>query len=327
MKDNLRITAVIPTFNRGHIVGRAIESALAQKFAPAEIIVVDDGSVDNTQSVAESYGQTVRYVHQANGGVAAARNRGVREAKHDWIAFLDSDDYWAPDHLRRMARAITATEGAAALYFADLQVPEGEGGGHRYWQRSGFEITGEWEFKRDAAEWAFMRIQPMMLQASVLSRRVYWEVGGLPEQLRTREDTLLFFKLGLLYPACAVSGCGTVMTSDDSIRLTQVYDGRSFEFCHATILLYRELLTSLQGISREHRQILTECLGSSYYALARVFSRRKDYLSAMKNLAASCRVSPSRFLKEVGGSLARQFFKTTRAADVSGNSLAHNRNA
>ena len=78
----------------------------------------------------------------------------------------------------------------------------------------GFEIEGEWELKRDAAEWAFMRIQPMMLQASVLSRRVYWEVGGLPEQLRTREDTLLFFKLGLLYPACAVSGCGTVMTSE-----------------------------------------------------------------------------------------------------------------
>ena len=325
MKDDLRISAVIPTFNRGHIVGRAIESALAQELAPAEIIVVDDGSVDDTQSVAESYGQTVRYVHQANGGVAAARNRGVREAECDWIAFLDSDDYWVPEHLRRMARAIAATEGEAALYFADLQVPEGEGE-HRYWHRCGFEIGGEWELKRDAAEWAFLRVQPMMLQASVLSRRVYWEVGGLPEQLRTREDTLLFFKLGLLYPACAVSGCGTVMTSGDSIRLTQVYDGRSFEFCDATISLYRELLTGLKGISRERRQILTESLGSSYYALARVFSQRKNYLCAVKSLATSWRVSPSMFLKEAGGSLARHIFRTTGESRVSGNGLAHNRN-
>ena len=325
MKDNLRISAVIPTFNRGHIVGRAIESALARELAPSEIIVVDDGSVDNTPSVAESYGPTVRYVHQANGGVAAARNRGVREAKCDWIAFLDSDDYWVPDHLRRIARAMTATEGAAALYFADLQVPEGEGG-HRYWHRCGFEIGGEWELKRDAAEWAFMRIQPMMLQASVLSRRVYWEVGGLPEQLRTREDTLLFFKLGLLYSACAVSGCGTVITSDDSIRLTQMYDGRSLEFCDATISLYRELLTGVKGISRERRQILTEFLGSSYYALARVFTRRMDYLSAVKSLATSCRVSPSMFSKEAGGYLARHIFRTTGKSRVSGNGLAHNRN-
>jgi glycosyltransferase involved in cell wall biosynthesis len=325
MKDNLRISAVIPTFNRGHIVGRAIESALAQELAPAEIIVVDDGSVDNTRSVAESYGQTVRYVHQANRGVAATRNRGVREAKCDWIAFLDSDDYWVPEHLSRIARAISATEGGAVLYFADLQVPEGEGG-HRYWHRCGFEIRGEWEFRRDAAEWAFMRIQPMMLQASVLSRRVYWEVGGLPEQLRTREDTLLFFKLGLLYPACAVSGCGTVMNSDDSIRLTQVYAGESLVFCDATISLYRELLAGLKDISRERRQVLTEALGSSYYARARVFSRRKDYLSAVKNLATSCRVSPSMFLKEAGGSLARHLLRTTGESRVSGNGLAHNRN-
>ena len=84
--------------------------------------------------------------------------------------------------------------------------------------------------------------------------------------------------------------------------------------------------TGLKGISRERRQILTESLGSSYYALARVFSRRKDYLSAMKSLATSCRVSPSMFLKEAGGSLARHILRTTGESRVSGNGLAHNRN-
>ena len=309
MEHDLRISAVIPTFNRGHLVGRAIESALAQEFAPSEIVVVDDGSGDNTRSVVESYGQAVRYVHQSNSGVSAARNRGVREAKYKWIAFLDSDDYWVPDHLSRIARAISGTQGAAALYFADLQVPEGEGG-HRYWSSCGFEIDREWEFQQDAGEWALMRIQPMMLQASVLSRRAYEEVGGLPEQLRTREDTLLFFKLGLLYPACAVSGCGTVMSADDSIRLTQVYDGKSLVYCRATISVFRDLLACLNGISRERRRILTKCLSSSYYAIGRVFIRRKNYASAVKNLATSFRVSPEMFMKEACGTLSRRVFRT-----------------
>src|SRR5713101_4378980 len=94
MTKDTRISAVIPTYNRGHIVGRAIESALGQELAPSEIIVVDDGSVDNTRSVVESYGQAVRYVRQSNRGVSAARNRGVKEAAYEWIAFLDSDDFW-----------------------------------------------------------------------------------------------------------------------------------------------------------------------------------------------------------------------------------------
>ena len=74
MADNPRISAVIPTYNRGHLVARAIESALAQEFAPSEIIVVDDGSVDNTRAIIQSYGQAVRYAYQANAGVSAARN-------------------------------------------------------------------------------------------------------------------------------------------------------------------------------------------------------------------------------------------------------------
>src|SRR5260370_33835366 len=109
-----------------------------------------------------------------------------------------------------MANAIEGTRGEAALYFGDLEISGGEGGCY-YWSRCGLTVNGEREFRRDAGEWALMRIQPMMLQASVVSRRTYLEIGGLAEQLRTREDTLLFFKLALLHPACAVAGCGNAM--------------------------------------------------------------------------------------------------------------------
>ena len=80
MSESIGISAVIPTYNRGHLVGRAIESALAQEYGPSEIIVVDDGSSDGTRQVVQSYGEKVRYLYQPNAGVSAARNRGVKEA-------------------------------------------------------------------------------------------------------------------------------------------------------------------------------------------------------------------------------------------------------
>src|SRR4051794_4124152 len=119
MGADIRISVVIPTYNRAHVVGRAIESALAQEYPPHEIIVVDDGSVDDTGDVVDGYRGIVRRVRQPNAGVSAARNRGVSEAASEWIAFLDSDDQWLPGHLGRIVSAMDRTRRAAALYFAD----------------------------------------------------------------------------------------------------------------------------------------------------------------------------------------------------------------
>src|SRR6187551_867813 len=100
------IAVVIPTFNRANLVGRAIESVLNQTVAPAEIIVVDDGSTDETASVCRRYGTRVRYQWQKNAGASASRNLGIKLASRPWIAFLDSDDYWTNEHLERMTNAI-----------------------------------------------------------------------------------------------------------------------------------------------------------------------------------------------------------------------------
>src|SRR5215831_13254013 len=112
------ISAIIPTFNRAGVVGRAVESALRQSYPPREVIVVDDGSTDETPEVLRGYGAAIRYVPQENSGASAARNRGIALARHPWIAFLDSDDYWTPDYLARMAEAIDATAGEARFYFS-----------------------------------------------------------------------------------------------------------------------------------------------------------------------------------------------------------------
>lgn len=96
------VSAIIPTFNRAHLIGHAIESIVNQTYPDIEIIIVDDGSIDNTPSVvsalsAEYRNRPIHYFNKANGGCASARNYGLKYAKGDFIAFLDDDDCWMPD--------------------------------------------------------------------------------------------------------------------------------------------------------------------------------------------------------------------------------------
>lgn len=98
MNKHKLISVIIPTFNRAHFIAEAVESVLNQDVQgyALEVLVVDDGSTDNTLEVLNAYGDRIRYIHQENSGAGVARNRGMREAKGEWIAFLDSDDRWLP---------------------------------------------------------------------------------------------------------------------------------------------------------------------------------------------------------------------------------------
>jgi len=91
------VSAVIPTFNRGWIMAEAVQSVLDQTYEPLEIIVVDDGSTDNTRDVLEPFMDRITLLKQENKGVSAARNLGIKNARGEFIAFLDSDDLWLPD--------------------------------------------------------------------------------------------------------------------------------------------------------------------------------------------------------------------------------------
>jgi len=93
------ISAIIPAYNAEPFLARAIESVLGQTCPPMELIVVDDGSTDGTGDVARRFGDRVRFFHQENAGVSAARNLGIEKARGEWIAFLDADDWWEPHRL------------------------------------------------------------------------------------------------------------------------------------------------------------------------------------------------------------------------------------
>lgn len=100
MSDYLPLVSVIiPTFNRGWVVREAIDSVLIQDYLNFELIVVDDGSTDDTDAILVTYGNRLEVIKQPNRGVSAARNRGIAAARGELIAFLDSDDYWLPQKL------------------------------------------------------------------------------------------------------------------------------------------------------------------------------------------------------------------------------------
>src|SRR5208337_4910913 len=102
--SGITISVVIPAYNAERFLPRCFKSVFAQTLKPEEVIVVDDGSTDNTAAVAAALGATV--VSQANSGVAAARNLGISHASGEWIALLDADDLWAPDKLERQVALI-----------------------------------------------------------------------------------------------------------------------------------------------------------------------------------------------------------------------------
>jgi glycosyltransferase involved in cell wall biosynthesis len=115
-----KISVILPVYNRSWCVGRAIDSVLAQTFRDFELIVVDDGSTDDTPAVLASYGTRITVLTQPNAGAYAARNLALRHSNAELVAFMDSDDFWLPDRLERQLPLLERPE--VALVFGDATV-------------------------------------------------------------------------------------------------------------------------------------------------------------------------------------------------------------
>lgn len=121
------VSVVVPTYNRAQLLPRALQSALSQTHASLEIIVVDDGSTDSTREVVGRIADAdsrVRYVHQANQGLAGARNTGIATAQGDYVTFLDSDDELCPDHVALRAEYLDENP-ATMMVHGGLEVVNG----------------------------------------------------------------------------------------------------------------------------------------------------------------------------------------------------------
>src|SRR5262245_16845767 len=100
------VSVIIPSYNSARYLTDAVSSVLGQTFLDFEVLIIDDGSTDDTAAVISRYGERVGYIRQLNAGVAAARNRGIKESRGRYVAFLDADDTWHQDKLETQVRAL-----------------------------------------------------------------------------------------------------------------------------------------------------------------------------------------------------------------------------
>ena len=193
-----RVSVIIPVYQGDRFLTEAIESVLNQTYTNYEIIVVDDGSTDNSCGVLQPYLEKIRYIYQENQGVAAARNRGIQMAQGELIAFLDQDDFWLPDKL--------------TLQVACFDTQPELGIVHCGWRR--VNATGHalgevkpWENVPvlDLAGW--LQWMPILLTAIMFQRKSLELIGGLDTKFKQACDVDLVQRLALI-------GCQTEWVRD-----------------------------------------------------------------------------------------------------------------
>lgn len=201
----MTISVVIPTYNRKTHIFRAINSVLAQTVPVREIIVVDDGSVDGTaEAVAGCYDSRVRVFRQENAGVAAARNRGIREAQSEWIAFLDSDDSWLPTKTQRQLEALDTLSGEFGVCFTDNVFDGRPDLKQSMFQTVGFDGAPVFGTLDEPTQYIVDAREPFFTSSLLVKSSVLKEVDGFDDALVFGEDTDLFFRLSFRTRFCFV---------------------------------------------------------------------------------------------------------------------------
>jgi glycosyltransferase involved in cell wall biosynthesis len=200
----MKVSAVIPAFNRRDYITRAIDSAMRQTVPVDEIVVVDDGSTDGTAELVESrYGGAVRVVRQANRGVAGARWRGIQEATGDWIAFLDSDDEWAPERHQELLQAAQKVPDDVAWIFGDLLFIFDNGESGSLFEAYGLKVTEFPHIFEDSLSVQYPTLYSYQ-QASFIRRKALLELNCFSEGLRSDDDILAAFQIGCKYKFAAI---------------------------------------------------------------------------------------------------------------------------
>lgn len=187
---NILITVIIPCYNQAHYLGEAIESVLAQSYPHIEILVIDDGSPDNTAEVAAKYDQ-VRYIRQENQGLSGARNTGIRESTGQYLVFLDADDRLVPDGLQAGINCFHVHPECAFV-----------SGHHRYIKGDGSllnEYPQEWIDPDPYL--ALLKDNYIGMCATVMYKReVFEKVGNFKTSLKSCEDYDLYLRIACQFP-------------------------------------------------------------------------------------------------------------------------------
>ena len=225
----MKISVVIPAYNAASFLPRCLQSVFAQTLKPDEVIVVDDGSADNSAALAEELGATV--IRRSNGGPAAARNAGIKSASNEWIALLDADDLWAPDKLERQTRCIRP---ATVLVYTGIRMFDDNG------------VRGVVPAVDASSARKMLRYtNPITPSTVIVKRDAILQLGGFRDGISGCEDWEMWFRLQRLgqfeavsdpladyyvYPKSLSSNPGKMLQAlDRFIETTLLADLRGFD--------------------------------------------------------------------------------------------------
>jgi glycosyltransferase involved in cell wall biosynthesis len=273
------VSAIIPVYNRAHLIAAAIDSVLGQSRPVAEIIVVDDGSTDGTADVVARYGPRVHLIRQANGGPGAARNRGMKQAAGDYIAFLDSDDLW-PANKNELQLDYFAHHPEVEFIFGDMA------------NFSGDEHASEAEIKNRELHDYFAtngggldRLLECLITENVVPtptvmfhRDVMTKVGWFDETLQIAEDLDYWFRVA------ATCRCGFINAIlchrrrhegnliNDWVKRTQ------------TLAVVLSRLEGMATLTPGARRALKVKLQATHYDLGSYFLKQRRFTEARQHL-------------------------------------------
>ena len=223
------VSVVIPTYNRARWLPETVASVLNQTCPPLEVLIVDDGSTDDTEAVCARFPEPVRYLRQDNAGVSAARNRGVQHARGEWIGFVDSDDVWEANKLAVQLAALRALPNARWCITDCVVIdPDGQRAPPPQGFEAVFPVFGELRITPDELFTEYLakgRFQlegadyvlyagdafPLLFNGNVglpssvlIHRSVADTVGGFDEQFRLAEDTEYVHRVAATFPVAIV---------------------------------------------------------------------------------------------------------------------------
>ncbi len=204
------VSVIIPTFNRAWAIGRAVDSVLAQDYRPLELIVVDDGSTDQTSDILAFYGNRLIVIRQKNSGVSAARNAGIALAGGDLIALLDSDDYWKPQKLSVQVNFFSSHPDALICQTGEIWIRNGVrvNPGKRHQKRTGMIFTPSLDLC-------------LVSPSAVMMRKILFDtMGGFDESLPVCEDYDLWLRVTRRYPVHLIDAPLTVKTGGHPDQLS-----------------------------------------------------------------------------------------------------------
>ncbi len=237
------VSVIIPTYNRARLLPAAIQSVLEQGYPNTEIILVDDGSTDNTKEVLLQFGNKINVVNQENRGAASARNNGVRSSKGDIVAFLDSDDLWLPTKLERQVTLLEKSDKTIPCCLCNIELAYSGGR-----IGSSFDLSlispsieeGLWLNVLEVLATRFI----LFNQSVAIRREALEKVGGYDENFLFMEDYDLALRLALIGPWAFIrqplviwnegtSGSLTKQANNDQLSLFKTI----FDIYQKTILL------------------------------------------------------------------------------------------